>query len=73
LVAVATTALTVREEEFFPNYRRMWEGVPEEEDRRANRLWKKWFSCFENLFRQASQNGKLLRISKLTAPKRKEL
>jgi hypothetical protein len=25
------TALTVREEEFFPNYRRMWEGLPEEE------------------------------------------
>jgi hypothetical protein len=24
------TALTVREEEFFPNYRRMWEGLPEE-------------------------------------------
>ena len=23
------TALTVREEEFFPNYRRMWEGLPE--------------------------------------------
>ena len=24
------TALTVREEEFFPNYQRMWEGLPEE-------------------------------------------
>jgi hypothetical protein len=24
------TAFTVREEEFFPNYRRMWEGLPEE-------------------------------------------
>jgi catechol 2,3-dioxygenase-like lactoylglutathione lyase family enzyme len=24
------TALTVREEEFFPNYRRMWESLPEE-------------------------------------------
>ena len=24
------TALLVREEEFFPNYRRMWEGLPEE-------------------------------------------
>src|SRR5262249_13633698 len=26
------TALTVREGEFLPNYRRMWEGLPEEED-----------------------------------------
>ena len=26
------TALTVREHEFLPNYRRMWEGLPEEED-----------------------------------------
>jgi hypothetical protein len=24
------TALTVREQEFFPNYRRMWDGLPEE-------------------------------------------
>lgn len=24
------TALTVREEDYFPNYRRMWEGLPEE-------------------------------------------
>ena len=24
------TAFTVREEEFFPNYRRMWDGLPEE-------------------------------------------
>jgi catechol 2,3-dioxygenase-like lactoylglutathione lyase family enzyme len=30
------TALTVREEEFFPNYRRMWEGLPEEEDTKEN-------------------------------------
>lgn len=29
------TALTVREEEFFPNYRRMWEGLPEEENEKA--------------------------------------
>ena len=26
------TALTVRENEFLPNYRRMWEGLPEEEN-----------------------------------------
>ena len=26
------TAFTVRQEEFFPNYRRMWEGLPEEKD-----------------------------------------
>ncbi|HXG50660.1 MAG TPA: VOC family protein [candidate division Zixibacteria bacterium] len=26
------TALTVREEDYMPNYRRMWEGLPEEED-----------------------------------------
>jgi catechol 2,3-dioxygenase-like lactoylglutathione lyase family enzyme len=30
------TALTVREEEFFPNYRRMWDGLPEEETDKAN-------------------------------------
>ncbi len=30
------TALTVREEEFFPNYRRMWEGLPEEQTDKAN-------------------------------------
>lgn len=30
------TALTVREEEFFPNYRRMWGGLPEEEIDKAN-------------------------------------
>jgi hypothetical protein len=30
------TALTVREEEFFPSYRRMWEGLPEEETDKAN-------------------------------------
>lgn len=30
------TALTVREEEFFPNYRRMWEGLPEEKDTKEN-------------------------------------
>ena len=29
------TALTVREQEFFPNYRRMWEGLPEEEAEKA--------------------------------------
>jgi len=30
------TALTVREDEFFPNYQRMWEGLPEEEDAKEN-------------------------------------
>jgi catechol 2,3-dioxygenase-like lactoylglutathione lyase family enzyme len=30
------TALTVREEEFFPNYRRMWDGLPEEQTDKAN-------------------------------------
>jgi catechol 2,3-dioxygenase-like lactoylglutathione lyase family enzyme len=30
------TALTVREEEFFPNYRHMWDGLPEEETDKAN-------------------------------------
>jgi catechol 2,3-dioxygenase-like lactoylglutathione lyase family enzyme len=30
------TALTVREEEFFPNYRRMWDGLPEEGTDKAN-------------------------------------
>jgi catechol 2,3-dioxygenase-like lactoylglutathione lyase family enzyme len=30
------TALTVREEEFFPNYRCMWDGLPEEETDKAN-------------------------------------
>jgi catechol 2,3-dioxygenase-like lactoylglutathione lyase family enzyme len=30
------TALTVRAEEFFPNYRRMWDGLPEEETDKAN-------------------------------------
>ena len=30
------TALTVREEEFFPNYRRMWEGLPEESGPKEN-------------------------------------
>jgi catechol 2,3-dioxygenase-like lactoylglutathione lyase family enzyme len=29
------TALTVREEDFFPNYRRMWEGLPEETAEKA--------------------------------------
>jgi catechol 2,3-dioxygenase-like lactoylglutathione lyase family enzyme len=30
------TAFTVREEEFFPNYRRMWEGLPEEAGPKEN-------------------------------------
>jgi catechol 2,3-dioxygenase-like lactoylglutathione lyase family enzyme len=30
------TALTVRQEEFLPNYRRMWEGIPEEEGYKAD-------------------------------------
>jgi catechol 2,3-dioxygenase-like lactoylglutathione lyase family enzyme len=30
------TALTVRDEEFFPNYRRMWDGLPEEEGAKEN-------------------------------------
>jgi hypothetical protein len=30
------TALTVRDEEFLPNYRRMWEGLPEEENYKGN-------------------------------------
>ncbi len=30
------TALTVREDEFFPNYRRMWEGLPEEAGPKEN-------------------------------------
>jgi hypothetical protein len=30
------TALTVREEEFFPNYRRMWESLPEEAGAKEN-------------------------------------
>lgn len=30
------TALTVRQEEFLPNYRRMWAGVPEEEGYKAD-------------------------------------
>jgi catechol 2,3-dioxygenase-like lactoylglutathione lyase family enzyme len=30
------TAFTVREEEFLPNYRRMWEGLPEEKDTKEN-------------------------------------
>jgi catechol 2,3-dioxygenase-like lactoylglutathione lyase family enzyme len=29
------TALTVREEEFLPNYRRMWDGLPEENNEKA--------------------------------------
>ncbi len=29
------TALTVREEEFLPNYRRMWAGLPEENNEKA--------------------------------------
>ena len=44
------TALTVREEEFLPNYRRMWEGIPEEEGYKAdlNLTWKN-----KKLFRRA--------------------
>jgi hypothetical protein len=30
------TALTVRQEEFLPNYRRMWEGIPEEKGYKAD-------------------------------------
>ncbi len=30
------TALTVRHDEFFPNYRRLWEGIPEEADTKEN-------------------------------------
>jgi hypothetical protein len=30
------TALTVRQQEFLPNYRRMWEGIPEEEGYKAD-------------------------------------
>jgi len=30
------TALTVRQEEFLPNYRRMWEGIPEEQGYKAD-------------------------------------
>ena len=30
------TALTVRQEEFLPNYRRMWDGIPEEEGYKAD-------------------------------------
>ncbi len=30
------TALTVRHEEFLPNYRRMWQGLPEEENYKGN-------------------------------------
>ena len=30
------TALTVRQEEFLPNYRRMWEGIPEEKAYKAD-------------------------------------
>lgn len=30
------TALTVRKEDFLPNYRRMWEGIPEEEGYKAD-------------------------------------
>ena len=30
------TALTVREEEFLPNYRRMWGGIPEEDGYKAD-------------------------------------
>ena len=30
------TALTVREEEFLPNYRRMWDGIPEEDGYKAD-------------------------------------
>ena len=30
------TALTVRQDEFLPNYRRMWEGIPEEEGYKAD-------------------------------------
>jgi catechol 2,3-dioxygenase-like lactoylglutathione lyase family enzyme len=29
------TALTVRQEEFLPNYRRMWDGLPEEDNEKA--------------------------------------
>ena len=41
------TALTVRQEQFLPNYRRMWEGLPEEETTRQTRIcpWRKKRRC----------------------------
>ena len=30
------TALTVRQDEFLPNYRRMWDGIPEEAGYKAD-------------------------------------
>ena len=34
------TALTVRAEEFLPNYRRMWDGIPEEGCERRPGQWQ---------------------------------